>query len=216
MRAMGLSGVRRGKGVKTTRSDKDVATPNDLVNRRFVAERPNQLWVADFTYVSTTQGFVYVAFIVDVFAGSIVGWRVSTSMETALVLDALEQALWARRPGKGVIHHSDRGSQYVSLAYSNRLKEAEMLPSVGTTGDSYDNAMAESINGLYKRSAPLVTTATDDARRSLHRAAGARREARHATDEERTQLTAWETYMVNLNRVSTNGVGDIAWPPILE
>lgn len=150
MRAMGLVGIRRGKGVKTTRSDKDAATPDDLVNRRFMAERPNQLWVADFTYVRTAQGFVYVAFIVDVFAGVIVGWRVSTSMETSLVLDALEQALWARRPGKGVIHHSDRGSQYVSLAYSKRLKDAEILASVGTTGDSYDNAMAESINGLYK------------------------------------------------------------------
>lgn len=101
MRAMGLVGIRRGKSVKTTRSDKDAATPDDLVNRRFMAERPNQLWVADFTYVSTAQCFVYVAFIVDVFAGVIVGWRVSTSMETSLVLDALEQALWARRPGKG-------------------------------------------------------------------------------------------------------------------
>ncbi|CAK8742716.1 IS3 family transposase ISEc25 [Sodalis praecaptivus] len=150
MRARGRVGIRRGKGVKTTCSDKDAATPDDLVNRRFMAERPNQLWVADFTYVSTAQGFVYVAFIVDVFAGVIVGWRVSTSMETSLVLDALEQALWARRPGKGVIHHSDRGSQYVSLAYSKRLKDAEILASVGTTGDSYDNAMAESINGVYK------------------------------------------------------------------
>ncbi|CAK8742771.1 IS3 family transposase IS629 [Sodalis praecaptivus] len=111
MRARGRVGIRRGKGVKTTCSDKDAATPDDLVNRRFMAERPNQLWVADFTYVSTAQGFVYVAFIVDVFAGVIVGWRVSTSMETSLVLDALEQALWARLPGKGVIHHSDRGSQ---------------------------------------------------------------------------------------------------------
>ncbi|WP_254302624.1 IS3 family transposase [Escherichia coli] len=119
------------------------------VNRQFVAERPDQLWVADFTYVSTWQGFVYVAFIIDVFAGYIVGWRVSSSMETTFVLDALEQALWARRPS-GTIHHSDKGSQYVSLAYTQRLKEAGLLASTGSTGDSYDNAMAESINGLYK------------------------------------------------------------------
>ncbi len=119
------------------------------VNRQFVAERPDQLWVADFTYVSTWQGFVYVAFIIDVFAGYIVGWRVSSSMETTFVLDALEQALWARRPS-GTIHHSDKGSQYVSLAYTQRLKEAGLLASTGSTGDSYDNAMAESIHGLYK------------------------------------------------------------------
>ncbi len=111
--------------------------------------RPDQLWVADFTYVSTWQGFVYVAFIIDVFAGYIVGWWVSSSMETTFVLDALEQALWARRPS-GTIHHSDKGSQYVSLAYMERLKEAKLLASTGSTGDSYDNAMAESINGLYK------------------------------------------------------------------
>ncbi|SJF49512.1 IS629 ORF2 [Shigella sonnei] len=121
----------------------------DRVNRQFVAERPDQLWVADFTYVSTWQGFVYVAFIIDVFAGYIVGWRVSSSMETTFVLDALEQALWARRPS-GTVHHSDKGSQYVSLAYTQRLKEAGLLASTGSTGDSYDNAMAESINGLYK------------------------------------------------------------------
>ncbi|MEG2991540.1 MAG: IS3 family transposase, partial [Citrobacter sp.] len=118
--------------------------------RQFVAEKPNQLWVADFTYVATWQGFAYVAFIIDVFAGVIVGWRVSSTMETSLVLDALEQALWARRPDGGIIHHSDRGSQYVSLAYTQRLKEAEAMASVGTVGDSYDNALAESINGLYK------------------------------------------------------------------
>ena len=114
-----------------------------------MAERPDQLWVADFNYVSTWQGFVYVAFIIDVFAGYIVGWRVSSSMETTFMLDALEQALWARRPS-GTIHHSDKGSQYVSLAYMERLKEAKLLASTGSTGDSYDNAMAESINGLYK------------------------------------------------------------------
>ncbi|EMP4205475.1 IS3 family transposase [Klebsiella variicola] len=136
MTVMGLAGVRRGKKVRTTVSRKDAAA-GDRVNRQFVAERPDQLWVADFTYVSTWQGFAYVAFIINVFAGVIVGWRVSSSMETTFVLDALEQALWARRPS-GTIHHSDKGSQYVSLA------------STGSTGDSYDNAMAESINGLYK------------------------------------------------------------------
>ncbi|WP_434218357.1 IS3 family transposase [Escherichia coli] len=148
MAVMGLAGVLRGKKVRTTVSRKTVAT-GDRVNRQFVAERPDQLWVADFTYVSTWQGFVYVAFIIDVFAGYIVGWRVSSSMETTFVLDALEQALWARRPS-GTIHHSDKGSQYVSLAYTERLKEAGLLASTGSTGDLYDNAMAESINGLYK------------------------------------------------------------------
>ncbi|HID1987566.1 TPA: IS3 family transposase, partial [Escherichia coli] len=148
MAVMGLAGVLRGKKVRTTISRKAVAA-GDRVNRQFVAERPDQLWVADFTYVSTWQGFVYVAFIIDVFAGYIVGWRVSSSMETTFVLDVLEQALWARRPS-GTIHHSDKGSQYVSLAYTERLKEAGLLASTGSTGDSYDNAMAESINGLYK------------------------------------------------------------------
>ncbi|QUR52335.1 IS3 family transposase [Escherichia coli] len=148
MAVMGLAGVLRGKKVRTTISRKAVAA-GDRVNRRFVAERPDQLWVADFTYVSTWRGFVYVAFIIDVFAGYIVGWRVSSSMETTFVLDALEQALWARRPS-GTVHHSDKGSQYVSLAYTQRLKEAGLLASTGSTGDSYDNAMAESINGLYK------------------------------------------------------------------
>ncbi|WP_203417209.1 IS3 family transposase [Escherichia coli] len=148
MAVMRLAGVLRGKKVRTTVSRKTVAA-GDRVNRQFVAERPDQLWVADFTYVSTWQGFVYVAFIIDVFAGYIVGWRVSSSMETTFVLDALEQALWARRPS-GTIHHSDKGSQYVSLAYTQRLKEAGLLASTGSTGDSYDNAMAESINGLYK------------------------------------------------------------------
>ncbi|WP_435366625.1 IS3 family transposase [Escherichia coli] len=148
MAVMGLAGVLRGKKVRTTISRKAVAA-GDRVNRQFVAERPDQLWVADFTYVSTWQGFVYVAFIIDVFAGYIVGWRVSSSMDTTFVLDALEQALWARRPS-GTVHHSDKGSQYVSLAYTQRLKEAGLLASTGSTGDSYDNAMAESINGLYK------------------------------------------------------------------
>ncbi|EFC0014090.1 IS3 family transposase, partial [Escherichia coli] len=148
MAVMGLAGVLRGKKVRTTVSRKAVSAC-DRVNRQFVAERPDQLWVADFTWVSTWQGFVYVAFIIDVFAGYIVGWQVSSSMETTFVLDALEQALWARRPS-GTIHHSDKGSQYVSLAYTQRLKEAGLLASTGSTGDSYDNAMAESINGLYK------------------------------------------------------------------
>ncbi|EEX1664446.1 IS3 family transposase [Escherichia coli] len=148
MAVMGLAGVLRGKKVRTTVSRKAVSA-GDRVNRQFVAERPDQLWVADFTYVSTWQGFVCVAFIIDVFAGCIVGWRVSSSMETTFVLDALEQALWARRPS-GTVHHSDKGSQYVSLAYTERLKEAGLLASTGSTGDSYDNAMAESINGLYK------------------------------------------------------------------
>ncbi|HAJ2290950.1 TPA: IS3 family transposase [Escherichia coli] len=148
MAVMGLAGVLRGKKVRTTVSRKTVAA-GDRVNRQFVAERPDQLWVADFNYVSTWQGFVYVAFIIDVFAGYIVGGRVSSSMETTFVLDALEQALWAHRPS-GTIHHSDKGSQYVSLAYTERLKEAKLLASTGSTGDSYDNAMAESINGLYK------------------------------------------------------------------
>ncbi|MCK0853336.1 IS3 family transposase [Escherichia coli] len=148
MAVMGLAGVLRGKKVRTTISWKAVVA-GDRVNRQFVAERPDQLWVADSTYVSTWQGVVYVAFIIDVFAGYIVGWRVSSSMETTFVLDALEQALWARRPS-GTVHHSDKGSQYVSLAYTQRLKEAGLLASTGSTGDSYDNAMAESINGLYK------------------------------------------------------------------
>ena len=148
MKSMGLTGVLRGKKVRTTVSRKTPAA-HDRVNRQFVAERPDQLWVADFTYASTWQGFAYVAFIIDVFAGRIVGWRVSSSMETTFVLDALEQALWVRRPS-GTIHHSDKGSQYVSLAYTQRLQEAELLASTGSTGDSYDNAMAESINGLYK------------------------------------------------------------------
>lgn len=149
MRQLGLRGVRRGKVVRTTFADTTAPCPLDRVNRQFKADRPNQLWVSDFTYVSTWAGFVYVAFVIDVFARRIVGWRVSRSMRTDFVLDALEQALWARRPS-GTVHHSDKGSQYVSLAYTQRLKEAGLLASTGSTGDSYDNAMAESINGLYK------------------------------------------------------------------
>jgi putative transposase len=152
MRRHGLQGVRRGKVVRTTVSDNKAPRPLDRVNRQFRAERPNQLWVSDFTYVSTWQGWLYVAFVIDVFARRIVGWRVSSSMRTDFVLDALEQALYARQPERdsSLIHHSDRGSQYVSIRYSERLAEAGVEPSVGSKGDSYDNALAETINGLYK------------------------------------------------------------------
>jgi len=152
MRAQGLQGVRRGKRIRTTFSDAAAKRPLDLVNRQFRADRPDQLWVSDFTYVSTWQGWLYVAFVIDVYARRIVGWRVSTSMTTDFVLDALEQALCARQPGSegSLIHHSDRGSQYVSIRYSERLAEAGIEPSVGSRGDSYDNALAETINGLYK------------------------------------------------------------------
>ena len=152
MRRRGLRGVMRGKIVRTTISDGKAPCPSDKVTRQFRAERPNQLWVSDFTYVSTWQGWLYVAFVIDVFARRIVGWRVSSSMRTDFVLDALEQALYARQPERdsSLIHHSDRGSQYVSIRYSERLAEAGVEPSVGSKGDSYDNALAETINGLYK------------------------------------------------------------------
>ncbi|MDM8356552.1 IS3 family transposase [Pandoraea communis] len=152
MKQLGLRGVMRGKRVRTTVPDAIAPRPLDRVNRQFKAARPNQLWVSDFTYVSTWQGWLYVAFVIDVFARRIVGWRVSTSMTTDFVLDALEQALYARHPGDDgtLIHHSDRGSQYVSIRYSERLAEAGIEPSVGSRGDSYDNALAETINGLYK------------------------------------------------------------------
>jgi len=151
MRSMGLQGARRGKGVRTTVPDVNAPCPFDRVNRNFRAARPNQLWVSDFTYVSTWQGWLYVAFIIDVYARRIVGWRVSKSMQTDFVLDALEQALYERQPDRdSLIHHSDRGSQYVSIRYTERLAEAGIEPSVGSRGDSYDNALAETINGLYK------------------------------------------------------------------
>jgi putative transposase len=152
MKRLGLAGARRGKVVRTTIPDKAVPCPLDRVNRQFRADRPNQLWVSDFTYVSTWQGWLYVAFVIDVFARRIVGWRVSRSMRTDFVLDALEQALYARQPelSDALIHHSDRGSQYVSIRYTERLGEAGIEPSVGSRGDSYDNALAETINGLYK------------------------------------------------------------------
>ena len=152
MRQLGLQGARRGKRVRTTISDTKTACPLDRVNRVFKAERPNQLWVSDFTYVSTWQGWLYVAFVIDVYARRIVGWRVSRSMHTDFVLDALEQALYDRQPerAESLVHHSDRGSQYVSIRYTERLAEAGIEPSVGSRGDSYDNALAETINGLYK------------------------------------------------------------------
>ncbi len=166
MRLAGLHGVVRGKVVRTTISDPSTPCPLDKVHRQFRADRPNQLWVSDFTYVSTWQGWLYVAFVIDVFARRIVGWRVSRSMRTDFVLDALEQALHARQPERedSLIHHSDRGSQYVSIRYTDRLAEAGIDPSVGSKGDSYDNALAETINGLYKtelihRRAPWKTMA---------------------------------------------------------
>jgi putative transposase len=152
MRAMSLQGVVRGKRVRTTISNAAAPCPLDRVNRQFKAPRPNALWVSDFTYVATWAGFVYVAFVIDVFARRIVGWRVSRTAHAGFVLDALEQALHARRPvrGSGLVHHSDRGVQYVSIKYTERLAAAGIEPSVGSVGDSYDNALAETINGLYK------------------------------------------------------------------
>ena len=152
MRGMGLQGVIRGKPVRTTISDKAAPCPLDHVNRQFRAPRPNALWVSDFTYVSTWTGFVYVAFVIDVYARRIVGWRTSRTAHASFVLDALEQALHDRRPAHrgGLVHHSDRGSQYLSIKYTERLAEAGIEPSVGSVGDSYDNALAETINGLYK------------------------------------------------------------------
>jgi transposase InsO family protein len=151
MRQMGLCGVIRGKKVKTTIPDASVVCPLDLVARDFTASRPNELWVSDFTYVSTWSGFVYAAFVIDVFARRIVGWRVSSSMSADMVLDALEQAIWARKiDSDRLVHHSDRGSQYLSIRYTDRLDEADIVPSVGSVGDSYDNALAETVIGLYK------------------------------------------------------------------
>jgi len=151
MRKLGLKGVTRGpKQCWTTNADDSLARPADLVNREFTAVRPNQLWVADITFVATWSGFVYVAFVTDVYSRRIVGWRVSRSLKTDLVLDALEQALWSRTKTEGLIHHSDRGSQYLSIRYTEKLAEAGIDASVGSVGDSYDNAMAETINGLYK------------------------------------------------------------------
>jgi putative transposase len=151
MRELGLRGVVRGGRVRTTRPTEDpAAVPQDLVQRRFTAERPNQLWLADFTYVATWRGFVYVAFVIDAFSRRIVGWRAHTTMRTDLVLDALEQALHDRETDGQLVHHSDRGSQYVSMRYTERLAAAGVAPSVGSVGDAYDNALAESVIGLFK------------------------------------------------------------------
>ena len=151
MRGMGLRGAVRGRAFTvTTVSDATAVRPPDLVERKFTATRPNQLWVADITYVATWVGFAYVAFVVDVFSRRIVGWRVSSSLRTDLALDALEQALHARPGADGVVHHSDRGTQYTSIRYTERLADAAVVRSVGSVGDSYDNALAETINGLYK------------------------------------------------------------------
>jgi transposase InsO family protein len=150
MREMRLSGAVRGRTKVTTMSDKTQPRPPDLVNRQFIATRPNQLWISDFTYVATWRGFTYTAFVIDVFARMIVGWRVASSMTTDLTLDALEQALHDREITDELVHHSDRGSQYLSIRYTDRLAENGIAPSVGSAGDSYDNAMAESIIGLYK------------------------------------------------------------------
>jgi transposase InsO family protein len=150
MRQMGLEGVVRGRKFKTTTADIKAVRPPDLVGRDFTATRPNQLWVSDLTYVATWRGFVYVAFVIDVFARRIVGWRASSSLRTDLALDALEQAIYDRQSADDLIHHSDRGCQYVSIRYTERLAAAGIEPSVGSVGDSYDNALAECIIGLYK------------------------------------------------------------------
>ena len=153
MRDLGLRGAVRGRKFKTTLPDEAAARPEDLVQRDFTATRPNQLWVADLTYVATWRGFVFVAFVIDVFARRIVGWRASSSLRTGLALDALEQALYERPEVENLIHHSDRGTQYLSIRYTERLAEAGIETSVGSRGDSYDNALAESVIGLYKTEA---------------------------------------------------------------
>jgi len=150
MKEMGLEGAIRGKKVRTTVPDTAQPCPLDKVNRQFRVPAPDMLWVSDFTYVATWQGFVYVAFVIDAFARRIVGWRVCRTAHAGFVLDALEQAVHQRRPGMGLVHHSDRGSQYLSIKYTERLAEAGIEPSVGSVGDSYDNALAETINGLFK------------------------------------------------------------------
>jgi transposase InsO family protein len=150
MKDMGLQGVTRGRKVRTTVPDPAKPDPEDRVNRQFQAPAPDMLWVSDFTYVASKRGFVYVAFVIDAFARRIVGWRVSDRADAGLVLDALEQAVCQRQPAKGLIHHSDRGSQYLSIKYTERLAKAGIDPSVGSVGDSYDNALAETVNGLYK------------------------------------------------------------------
>ena len=150
MRDLGLQGAVRGKKFKTTIPDEAALRTPDLVDRNFAAIRPNQLWVADLTYVATWSGFVYVAFVIDVFSRRIVGWRTTNSLKTDIALDALEQALWSRSDTDGLVHHSDRGVQYLSIRYTERLAEAGAESSVGSRGDSYDNALAESVIGLFK------------------------------------------------------------------
>jgi putative transposase len=155
MRDLGLCGARRGKTfIATTDSDHDLRRPADLVDRNFAAPAPNRLWVADLTYVKTHSGWVYVAFIIDVYSRRVVGWQASRSLRSDLAIDALEMAMWQRRrDGKdldGLVHHSDRGVQYLSIRYADRLADNDIVASVGTKGDSYDNALAESFNGLYK------------------------------------------------------------------
>lgn len=177
MRELGLEGVRRGKKPRTTIPDEAAARPADLVDRHFAAPAPDRLWVADFTYVSTWACMVYVAFVIDAYARRILGWKVATSMRTELVLDALEQALWTRHVEgapdlTGLVHHNDAGSQYTSIAFTERLAEAGVDASVGSVGDAYDNALAESVIGLYKtelinRHRPW-RTADDVERETLH------------------------------------------------
>jgi putative transposase len=154
MKDLGLQGIRRGKKWKTTMPDPAAARPADLVKRRFNPARPNALWVADFTYVATWVGVVYVAFVIDAYARRILGWRAATSMRTQLVLDALEQAVWVRRRDgadlTGLIHHTDAGAQYTSIAFTERLAAIGVSPSIGTVGDAFDNALAETVVGLYK------------------------------------------------------------------
>ena len=151
MRELGIQGARRGREVRTTKPDETAERPPDLVDRRFVASRPNELWVTDLTYVATWAGTVYVCFIVDVFSRMIVGWRAATNMRTDMVLDALEMARWSRGARlEGLVCHSDAGSQFTSIRYGERLAELGAVPSIGSVGDSYDNALAETINGLYK------------------------------------------------------------------
>src|SRR6266542_2533329 len=151
MREMGLQGVRRGTTKRTTTSDPQADRPADLVDRQFSASAPNRLWLADLTYVSTWSGFAYTAFVIDAFSRAIVGWRVSSSLRAELALDALEMAIWSRSDDlEGLIHHSDRGVQYLAIRYTERLAEEGAVGSVGSKGDSYDNALAETVNGLYK------------------------------------------------------------------
>jgi putative transposase len=151
MGELGLQGVRRGKPHRTTTPDAAAPRPADLVERDFSAARPNQLWVADLTYVATWSGFVYVALVIDAFSRFLVGWQASRSLRTDLALDALEMAIWRRQAGlEGLVHHSDRGGQYLSIRYTERLAEAGAVTSVGSVGDSFDNALAETIIGLYK------------------------------------------------------------------